>query len=187
MQHNLLKKYEDEVNANTVKQDLINHMQLELDQLVAKCKEFESEIADLKHRNQELDQVESKYKTLIIDYESSKLKCKKYKEELKCFDENFFDEIEDLKYNYAEAVKLNRHYEDLLFKLQQENLVVQKQEKKKNRVKFTLSKDGRDFDYFDSNELALSNDDDEAELDLSKYWTFCKRNQFDLNEADAYG
>lgn len=34
--------------------------------------------------------------------------------ELNQFDENFFEEIEDLKYNYSESVKKNVLYEDQL-------------------------------------------------------------------------
>lgn len=36
------------------------------------------------------------------------------KKELSHFDDTFFDEIEDLKYNYAEAVKKNVLYEGQL-------------------------------------------------------------------------
>ena len=36
------------------------------------------------------------------------------KKELDAFDPNFFEELEDLKYNYQEAVKKNVQYEEQL-------------------------------------------------------------------------
>ncbi len=142
MQHSLLKKYEDEVNSNAVKQDLINHMKIELDQLTEAVKAKEADNASLSKRLDQLDELEAKLKTLLLDYEACKKKCRNYKAELKCFDEKFFEELEDLKYNFYESIKLNKHYERLLFKLNKEDLIVsaedesKKRKKKKNRVKF---------------------------------------------------
>ena len=39
------------------------------------------------------------------------------KKELDAFDPNFFEELEDLKYNYQEAVKRNVQYEEQLSSL----------------------------------------------------------------------
>ena len=36
------------------------------------------------------------------------------KKDLGAFDQNFFEELEDLKYNYQEAVKRNVQYEEKL-------------------------------------------------------------------------
>ena len=43
-----------------------------------------------------------------------KNKVENLQKELDQFDENFFEEIEDLKYNYSESVKKNVLYEDQL-------------------------------------------------------------------------
>ncbi len=142
MQHNLLKKYEDEVNSNAVKQDMINHMKIELDQLNEAIMTKETQNRGLLKRLEKLDDLEDKIKTLLMDYEACKKKCKKYKAELRCFDEKFFDELEDLKYSFYESIKLNKHYERLLFNLKKEDLAVENSEshiKKKNiknKVKF---------------------------------------------------
>lgn len=136
MQHNLLKKYEEEVNSNAVKQDLINHMKLELDQLNETVKKLEVEKAELMKRIDQLDELETSFKSMLLDYENCRMKCKKYKAELKCFDEKFFDELEDLKYNFYESIKLNKHYENLLFKLNKNELMLDPNQKPKNRVKF---------------------------------------------------
>ena len=141
MQHNLLKKYEYEVNSNAVKQDLINHMKLEIDQLNQTVKKSESENGELMKRLSQLDELEASFKSMLLDYENCRLKCKKYKAELKCFDEKFFDELEDLKYNFYESIKLNKHYENLLFKLDKSELMIDPdtKQKKKNRVKFAAN------------------------------------------------
>jgi hypothetical protein len=143
MQHNLLKKYQDEVNANTVKQDLINHMNLELDEYEEKCKSFLMQIDELKQRLESLINLEDKYKHLLIDHEELKIKCKTYKNELKCFDDKFFEEIEDLKYNYAESVKLNKYYEFVLSQMKKntfentlEDSTSNDRKKDKHHVKF---------------------------------------------------
>jgi hypothetical protein len=175
MQHTLLKKYENEVNANAVKQDLINHMKLELDSLESCKKTLEEENSELKKQSELFQDLDIKYKRLILDYEASKLKCKKYKNELKCFDQSFFDELEELKLNYNESLKLNRHYETLLHNLNKKNLIVNKNEsnKSKNRVKFALEEHDDDecfktmstefntsLDYFD-----INNTNESVEMD----------------------
>jgi hypothetical protein len=143
MQHNLLKKYQDEVNANTVKQDLINHMNLELEEYESKCKSFLMQIDELKQKLEQMISLEDKYKNLLIDHEELKIKCRTYKNELKCFDEKFFEEIEDLKYNYAESVKLNKYYEFVLNQVKKNNCEKMLKDrsnddkkKEKHRVKF---------------------------------------------------
>ena len=165
MQHNLLKKYQDEVNANTVKQDLINHMNLELEEYETKCKNFLMQIDELKQRLELMINLEDKYKKLLIDHEELKIKCKTYKNELKCFDEKFFEEIEDLKYNYAESVKLNKYYEFVLNQMKRkkncENMLQDSSNsddmiKEKHHVKFV------DIDQ-------SSNDEEEEKEEDSKY------------------
>lgn len=123
MQHTLLKKYENEVNANAVKQDLINHMKLELDSLESYKNQYKTENSKLQ---QKLDDLEPKYKSLLLDCETFRIKCKKYKNEMKCFDKSFFDELEQLKSSYDESIKLNKHYENLLYKLNNNSLIVNK-------------------------------------------------------------
>ena len=137
MHHNLLKKLENEVNDNTVKQDLINHMKLELDQLEAKCVKYETNIESLYAKIEKLKETDLQNKKLSIELESFKIKCQKYKNELKFFDEKFFEEIEDLKFKYCEAVKLNKHYEKILMDNQKD---VNKSTVK-NRVKFAIDND----------------------------------------------
>jgi hypothetical protein len=137
MHHNLLKKLENEVNDNTVKQDLINHMKLELDQLEAKCVKYENNIESLYAKIEKLKETDLQNKKLSIELESFKIKCQKYKNELKCFDEKFFEEIEDLKFKYCEAVKLNKHYEKILMDSQKDA----NKSMVKNRVKFAIDND----------------------------------------------
>lgn len=134
MHHNLLKKLENEVNDNTVKQDLINHMKLELDQLESKCVKYENNLESLYTKIENLKETDSQNKKLLIELESYKIKCQKYKNELKCFDEKFFEEIEDLKFKYCEAVKLNKDYEKILLDKQKDN----NKHTAKNRVKFAI-------------------------------------------------
>ena len=159
MQHNLLKKYENEVNDNAVKQDLINHMKIELDQLAEKSQQQAIENAEHVKRLGQLDELELNFKSLLLDYESCKIKCKKYKRELECFDEKFFDELEDLKYNFSEAVKLNKHYEKILFELKKNDT----NKSGKHRVKFALD--------FSGDEKNLSESDNEEALDESSMQT----------------
>ena len=103
-----------------------------------------------------LRDAEIKLKKITIELESYKLKCQKYKNELKCFDEKFFEEIEDLKYKYSEAVKLNKHYENILVENKHRPNPKQNRHhttKTKNRVKFAMD---REPDV--GNEGNLSND-----------------------------
>ena len=158
MQHNLLKKYENEVNSNAVKQDLINHMKLELDSLESAKVNVEQENTELKMRLEAFQDFQMKHKTLVLDYESCKLKCKKYKNELKCFDKNFFDELEELKKNYQDSIKLNNHYENLLYELNRKNLIVDNRKKSKKEVKFDVDSD-QEEDEEDSERLkSISSD-----------------------------
>ncbi len=142
MQHSLLKKYENEVNSNAVKQDLINHMKLELDSLESAKNNVEQENIELRQRLETFQDLDVKHKTLVLDYESCRLKCKKYKNELKCFDKSFFDELEELKKNYEDSIKLNKHYENLLYELNRQNLIiVDKRKNAKKEVKFAIDSD----------------------------------------------
>lgn len=137
MQHNLLKKYEDEVNMSAVKQGLINQLKIELDKSESRCKSYETQLAELKPKFDEVKRLEKQNKTLKIDVESYKLKYEKCKKELAFFDEQFFQEIDNLKSKYGEAVKLNKYYENLLFNTNQFDQ--NKLKKKNNRVKFAIS------------------------------------------------
>lgn len=128
------------MNSSAVKQDLINHMKLELDQLTETVKRSEVEKTELMKRIDQLDELETSFRSMLLDYENCRMKCKKYKAELKCFDEKFFDELEDLKYNFYESIKLNKHYENLLFKLNKNELMLDANQKPKNRVKFADEK-----------------------------------------------
>ena len=123
MQHTLLKKYENEVNSNAVKQDLINHMKLELDSLESNKNELELELNEMKKKLDYFTDLDSKHKSLVLDNESLKLKVKKYKSDLKYFDQSFFDDLEELKRKYDESIQLNKHYEKILYELNKPNLV----------------------------------------------------------------
>ncbi|CAF0827711.1 unnamed protein product [Brachionus calyciflorus] len=116
MQQNLLKKYEDEVNSNAVKLDLINKMKVELDQYAKKCKTTEIELNNLRLKIDSLHQIEIKYKQLIIDLAAYKLKCNRYEQQMKLFDDDFLKDIENLKNKYDETLQLNKHYVRLLEK-----------------------------------------------------------------------
>ena len=52
---------------------------------------------------------------------SSGARDKQLKEELDSFDPAFFEEVEDLKYNYHETVKKNVQYEQLLQSLSRQH------------------------------------------------------------------
>ena len=194
MQHNLLKKYEDEVNSNAVKQDLINHMKIEIDQLESNAKFLECENTDLKKKLDIKETNESKLKTLKLDLESYKIKCKKYKNILKCFDENFFDELEDLKANFYESVKLNKHYENLFKKIEKKGFIQEAKkgknklrDKKRNRVKFALSSDEKcgDSDLNDSqDQLDMFKSFKQSVESMNKDYetSSCIENKFNSNQ-----
>lgn len=184
MQHNLLKRYEDEVNSNAVKQDLINRMKIELDQLEANCKSYQTELSDLKVKLEDMSQLEVKQKSLVIDLETYKMKCQKYKQELSCFDDTFFNEIEDLKYNYHEAIKLNKYYEQLS-KDKELKPGCKKVSKKNNRVKFDLDESNEMKAFSDSiiNEFGEFGNDKkdtflEYDLDFSNVQDFSFQDRF---------
>ena len=61
---------------------------------------------------------------------------------MKFNDKSFFDELEQLISSYGESIKLNKHYENLLYKLNNNSLIVNK------KVKFVLDlNDLNDFRY----------------------------------------
>lgn len=115
MQHDLLKKYEDEVNMGAVKQGLINQLKLELEKSENVCKSYENELIDLRSQLEELEALKKQNRSLKIDLEGIKLKYETCQKELDFFDEDFFDEIKTLKCKYRDALKLNKYYENLLF------------------------------------------------------------------------
>ena len=45
---------------------------------------------------------------------------------MKFNDKSFFDELEQLISSYGESIKLNKHYENLLYKLNNNSLIVNK-------------------------------------------------------------
>ncbi|ELW61476.1 Centrosomal protein of 290 kDa [Tupaia chinensis] len=91
-----------------------------------KLKELESDIAkknqsitDLKQLVREATEREQKVKKYTEDLEQQE-EIKKLKKELESFDPSFFEEIEDLKYNYKEEVKKNILLEEKLKKLSEQ-------------------------------------------------------------------
>jgi hypothetical protein len=108
----LVKRYQSEIKANKEKERVICSLENELKQLNIKTKTNEKEKLELM---QSLSNFEVKTKSkLEMDLNKYKLKYKRYKAELKFFDVEFFDEIEDLKYYLDESIKLNKYYESLL-------------------------------------------------------------------------
>ena len=130
------------MNLNAVKQELINKMKIEIDQLEEKCKLHENEISLLQIQIENMQHLEARQKSLLLDLENYKTKYEKYKKSLKYFDDDFFSEIENLKSRHDETIRLNKYYEYLLFRGDRENLILKNIDTKKNktsRVKFTIS------------------------------------------------
>ncbi len=108
----LVKRYQQEIKSNKENKQRISSLESELKQLNSKIKIHEKEKLDLM---QSLNSLEMNTKVkLEMDLKKYKSKYRRCKAELKCFDVDFFDEIEDLKYYLDEAVKLNKYYEGLL-------------------------------------------------------------------------
>lgn len=148
MHHDLLKKYQDEVNMSVVKQGLINQLKIELDQCHEANASLESELHDLRGQSEQLEQLKRQNKSLQIDVEEMKLKYDEYKKELDFFDDDFFDEIKRLKSKYNDALKLNKYYENLLFFSDKNTCKLDR----KPRVKFAKDQ------CFDKNELGQFSD-----------------------------
>ena len=156
-------------------------MKIELDQLGDKCSEYETEIDTLTKNLKNFNELEIKNKKLMIELEKYKLKYQKYKNELKCFDEKFFDEIEDLKYNYYESLKLNKYYVNLLVEQHKRDLILSKPKKQKNRVKFAM-----DFKETQSKKNEQSDEEDNRSLNDSNDFDVFKqlKNSYNLSNFD---
>ncbi|XP_072045515.1 centrosomal protein of 290 kDa-like [Amphiura filiformis] len=65
-------------------------------------------------------EIRTDMKTMQLDHERLKREYEKLRKELEQFDPAFFEEIEDLKFNYREAVQRNVQYEEQLRQLSQQ-------------------------------------------------------------------
>ena len=111
--NNLLKRHEKEIYSNAIDKVTIDRLKVELNELEVKCKKLEKEKLDLLQKQTKLD-YNTKVNDLIAKLKEYKIKYKKCLGELRCFDEKFFDEIEDIKYYLQESLKLNDYYEGIL-------------------------------------------------------------------------
>ncbi|XP_064139831.1 centrosomal protein of 290 kDa isoform X4 [Loxodonta africana] len=80
----------------------------------------ESTIPDTDQLREKVKDIETQLKTSDLEKQHLKEQIKKLKKELENFDPSFFEEIEDLKYNYKEEVKKNILLEQKLKKLSEE-------------------------------------------------------------------
>ncbi|XP_019301919.2 centrosomal protein of 290 kDa [Panthera pardus] len=97
------------------KAELIHQLEVNKDQSGA-----ESAISDLDQLTEKVKDLETQLKTSDIEKQYLKEEIKKLKKELENFDPSFFEEIEDLKYNYKEEVKKNILLEEKLKKLSEQ-------------------------------------------------------------------
>ncbi|XP_042803237.1 centrosomal protein of 290 kDa isoform X1 [Panthera leo] len=97
------------------KAELIHQLEVNKDQSGA-----ESAISDLDQLTEKVNDLETQLKTSDIEKQYLKEEIKKLKKELENFDPSFFEEIEDLKYNYKEEVKKNILLEEKLKKLSEQ-------------------------------------------------------------------
>ncbi|XP_045321189.1 centrosomal protein of 290 kDa isoform X5 [Leopardus geoffroyi] len=97
------------------KAELIHQLEVNKDQSGA-----ESTISDLDQLTEKVKNLETQLKTSDIEKQYLKEEIKKLKKELENFDPSFFEEIEDLKYNYKEEVKKNILLEEKLKKLSEQ-------------------------------------------------------------------
>ncbi|XP_057413588.1 centrosomal protein of 290 kDa isoform X3 [Balaenoptera acutorostrata] len=80
----------------------------------------ESTIPDPDQLKEKVKDLETQLKTSDLEKQHLKEEIKKLKKELENFDPSFFEEIEDLKYNYKEEVKKNILLEEKLKKLSEQ-------------------------------------------------------------------
>ncbi|KAI5166421.1 hypothetical protein MUG91_G449n3 [Manis pentadactyla] len=80
----------------------------------------ESTIPDPYQLKEKVKDLETQLKTSDLEKQHFKEKVKKLKKELENFDPSFFEEIEDLKYNYKEEVKKNILLEEKLKNLSEQ-------------------------------------------------------------------
>ncbi|XP_053082547.1 centrosomal protein of 290 kDa isoform X5 [Acinonyx jubatus] len=97
------------------KAELIHQLEVNKDQSGA-----ESTISDLDQLTEKVKDLETQLKTSDTEKQYLKEEIKKLKKELENFDPSFFEEIEDLKYNYKEEVKKNILLEEKLKKLSEQ-------------------------------------------------------------------
>ncbi|XP_062059133.1 centrosomal protein of 290 kDa isoform X2 [Lepus europaeus] len=80
----------------------------------------ESAVSDADQLKETVKDLEVQLKTANLEKQHLKEEIKKLKKELENFDPSFFEEIEDLKYNYKEEVKKNILLEEKLKKLSEQ-------------------------------------------------------------------
>ncbi|KAM5334696.1 centrosomal protein of 290 kDa isoform 1-T3 [Glossophaga mutica] len=98
------------------KAELIHQIETQKDQSGA-----ESTMHDPDQLLEKLKDLETQLKTSDLEKQHLKEEIKKLKKELQNFDPSFFEEIEDLKYNYKEEVKKNILLEEKLKKLSEQS------------------------------------------------------------------
>ncbi|XP_063111339.1 centrosomal protein of 290 kDa isoform X2 [Cavia porcellus] len=94
------------------KSELMYQLEVNKDQSRA-----ESTVTDTDQLKETIKDLETQIKILDLEKQHLKEEVKKLKKELQNFDPSFFEEIEDLKYNYKEEVKKNILLEEKLRKL----------------------------------------------------------------------
>ncbi|XP_068417873.1 centrosomal protein of 290 kDa isoform X2 [Eschrichtius robustus] len=97
------------------KEELIHQIEVNKDQNGP-----ESTIPDPDQLKEKVKDLERQLKTSDLEKQHLKEEIKKLKKELENFDPSFFEEIEDLKYNYKEEVKKNILLEEKLKKLSEQ-------------------------------------------------------------------
>ncbi|XP_023076969.1 centrosomal protein of 290 kDa isoform X2 [Piliocolobus tephrosceles] len=97
------------------KAELIHQIEANKDQSGA-----ESTIPDADQLKEKVKDLETKLKMSDLEKQHLKEEIKKLKKELENFDPSFFEEIEDLKYNYKEEVKKNILLEEKVKKLSEQ-------------------------------------------------------------------
>ncbi|XP_040090392.1 centrosomal protein of 290 kDa isoform X5 [Oryx dammah] len=97
------------------KEELIHRIEINKDQNGP-----ESTISDPDQLKEKVKGLETQLRTSDMEKQHLKEEIKKLKKELENFDPSFFEEIEDLKYNYKEEVKKNILLEEKLKKLSEQ-------------------------------------------------------------------
>ncbi|XP_021542991.1 centrosomal protein of 290 kDa [Neomonachus schauinslandi] len=97
------------------KAELIHQLEVNRDQSGA-----QSTVSDPDQLKEKVKDLETQLKTSDLEKQHLKEEIKKLKKELENFDPSFFEEIEDLKYNYKEEVKKNILLEEKLKKLSEQ-------------------------------------------------------------------
>ncbi|XP_035943155.2 centrosomal protein of 290 kDa isoform X1 [Halichoerus grypus] len=97
------------------KAELIHQLEVNKDQSGA-----QSTVSDPDQLKEKVKDLETQLKTSDLEKQHLKEEIKKLKKELENFDPSFFEEIEDLKYNYKEEVKKNILLEEKLKKLSEQ-------------------------------------------------------------------